>query len=106
MNDFLNLLQQHINAVEIIGNKIENGEVYMEDMRGYLPSLNQMITTIFELVQNPQVPLSLNPEFVLQVLNDIIYGIENEDSVFLLDVLRYGLLEIYYYIGTELQGEE
>jgi len=106
MNEFISVLQQHIDTVELIGNKIENGEAYMADMKAYLPDLNQMITTIFELVQNPQIQLSINPQFVLQVLNDIIYGIETEDSVFLLDVLRYGLLEVYYYTGTELQGGE
>lgn len=106
MNEFLDSLRQQIEVVERIGDKIEHGEAYMEDMRNYLPSLNQMITTILDLKQTREIPLELNHEFVFQVLNDIIYGIENEDSVFLLDVLRYGLLEIYYYIGTELQSEE
>lgn len=106
MNEFLDGLRQHIEVVEELGDKIEHGEAYMEDMRNYLPSLNQMITTIFDLQQAPEISVEINQEFVFQVLNDIIYGIENEDSVFLLDVLRYGLLEIYYYIGTELQSEE
>lgn len=105
MNEFLNLLQSQIETAEQIGNKIENGEEYMEDVRAYLPSLNQMLTSIFQIAQEPETALEINAEFVLQVLNDILYGIEHRDSVFLLDVLRYGLLEIFYYIGTELQGE-
>lgn len=104
MNEFLNLLQSQIDTAEEIGNKIENGEAYMEDIRKYLPSLNQMITEVFRMMQDPVLVLDINPEFVTQVLNDVLYGIEHQDSVFLLDVLRYGLLEIYYYIGTELQG--
>lgn len=104
MNEFLNLLQSQIETAEQIGNKIENGEEYMEDVREYLPSLNQMLTSIFQIAQKPETAFDINTEFVLQVLNDILYGIEHRDSVFLLDVLRYGLLEIYYYIGTELQG--
>lgn len=104
MNEFLNLLQSQIETAEQIGNKIENGEEYMEDVREYLPSLNQMLTSIFQIAQEPETAFDINTEFVLQVLNDILYGIEHRDSVFLLDVLRYGLLEIYYYIGTELQG--
>lgn len=103
MNEFLNLLHSHIETAEEIGNKIENGEEYMEDVREYLPSLNQMVTAIFQMAQSSERVLEINPEFVLQVLNDILYGIEHRDSVFLLDVLRYGLLEIYAYIGTELQ---
>lgn len=106
MDEFLNVLQQHIQVVEEIGTKIEQREAYMDRLRAYVPLLNEMMTTIFELMQIPEIQLELSQEFVLQVLNDIIYGIENEDSVFLLDVLRYGLLEIYYYIGTELQSEE
>lgn len=104
MNEFLNLLQSQIETAKQIGNKIENGDAYMEEIRAFLPQLNRMIIAIFEMLQNPESALELNPDFVTQVLNDILYGIENCDSVFLLDVLRYGLLEIYYYIGTELQG--
>lgn len=103
MEDFLKLLQQHIDVIEHIGNKIEKHEAYMEELKEYLPTMNQMITTIFNLVQSPEIPLSINQEFVLQVLKDIVDGMEREDSVFLLDVLRYGLLEIYYYVGSELQ---
>lgn len=104
MNEFLNLLQSQIETAEEIGNKIENGEKYMEAVREYLPSLNQMLTSIFQMAQGAKPVLEISPEFVVQVLNDILYGIEHQDSVFLLDVLRYGLLEIYYYIGAELQG--
>lgn len=104
MNEFLNLLQSQIETAEQIANKIENGEEYMEAVREYLPALNQTVTSIFQIAQEPDSALEINVDFVLQVLNDILYGIEHQDSVFLLDVLRYGLLEIYYYIGTELQG--
>lgn len=104
MNEFLNLLQSQIETAEQIGNKIENGEEYMEDIRAYLPSLNQTVTSIFQIAQEPESGLEINAEFVLQVLNDILYGIEHRDSVFLLDVLRYGLLEIYYYLAEELQS--
>lgn len=104
MNEFLNLLQSQIETAEEIGNKIENGEEYMEDVREYLPSLNQMVTSVFRVAQEPESVLEINTEFVLQVLNDILYGIEHRDSVFLLDVLRYGLLEIYYYLAEELQS--
>lgn len=104
MDEFLNVLQQHIDVVGEITDKMENGENYFDELQGYLPPLNQMITEIFELINNPQIRLDVNRDFILQVLNDIAYGMEQEDRVFLLDVLRYGLLEIYYYIGTELRS--
>lgn len=102
MEEFMEQLQQHIDAVEKIGDKIETGENYIEEIKCYLPSLNQIITEIFQMTG---VLPELNQEFVVQVLNDILYGIEYRDSVYLLDVLRYGLLEIYNYIKTELQSE-
>lgn len=105
MNEFLNLLQSQIETAKEIGNKIENGEDYMEDIREYLPFINQVVTATLQMAQGSEPVLEIDPEFILQVLNDILYGIEHRDSVFLLDVMRYGLLEIYYYIGTELQGE-
>lgn len=105
MGEFDIFLRKNIELVEKIGDKIENRNPYMEDLREYLPFLNQIITTIVGLIQEPEISLELNQGFILQVLNDILYGIENEDSVFLLDVLRYGLLEIYHYVETELQSE-
>ncbi len=105
MERFLELLHQHIDIVERLGETIENGENYMEGIREYLPHLNQIITEILQIPQNSETGLEMNQAFVIQVLNDILYGIENRDSVFLLDVLRYGLLEIYFYIEKELQSE-
>lgn len=104
MDEFLSILQQHIDVVGKIADQMENGENYFNELQGYLSPLNQMITEIFELMNNPQIQLEVNRDFILQVLNDIAYGMEQEDRVFLLDVLRYGLLEIYYYIGTELRS--
>lgn len=105
MLEFIELLHQHIEIVEKIGDKIENRGNYMEDIREYLPYLNQIITQILQMTQKEEILLKIDPSFVIQVLNDILYGIENRDAVFLLDVLRYGLLEIYYYIEKELQSE-
>lgn len=103
MNEFLTQLQQHIEIVEDLSDKIEIGDDYLEQLKGYLPLLNQMIHTIFSLKEDPQVCLQIDLEYVMRVLKDILYGIEQDDRVFLLDSLRYGLLEIYYYIGAEVQ---
>lgn len=100
MNTFLNELQTHREIVEQIGTMIEEHRPYKDELQQYLPSLTQMIQTILQRVDI----LELSQAFVLQVLTDIIYGIEHEDEVFLLDVIRYGLLEIYDYILFEWQG--
>ena len=77
---------------------------YLEELNGSLPALNKIINGLFELLQTPEFGLEISTDFILQVLNDILYGIENEDAVFLLDVLRYGLLSVFYYIISELQS--
>ena len=101
MEKFLIELKNQKEKIEVIADKIESEECYMEEMKEYLPQLNQSITALFEMIQDPT--LQINQNFVLQVWNDILYGIEHEDSVFLEDVLRYGLIEIYDYIGAEMQ---
>lgn len=60
MEEFSNLLWHNIEIVQCICNKIENQEAYIEDIRGYLPSLNQMITSIFTNMQQGQISLELN----------------------------------------------
>jgi hypothetical protein len=97
-------MQSEINHLDQIGNKIENKENYMGELKACLPEINQRIQAIFALTEDSGVSLGINKEFVLQVLSDLVYGIEQEDQVFLLDVLRYGLLEIYYFVGTEITG--
>lgn len=104
MKDFLDELQSQRETAEKLATKAECGEAYMEEVKLYLPALNQTIAKLFERMQDPLKPIELNQDFVLQVLNDIIYGIEKEDSVCLTDVLRYGLIEIFDYVTAELQG--
>ena len=106
MDKLVGMLQEQTQIVEQISIQIENGENYLEELKGYLPLLNQLIILLFEKIADPQIDLDVNQDFILQVLNDIIYGIEQEDTVYLLDVLRYGLLELFDYIMAELQGDE
>ena len=81
MEKLLVELQEHSETVETLVEKIEAGEAYMEELKAYLPILNQMIIKLFELFQTSMYSIELSQEFVLQVLNDIIYGIEKEDTV-------------------------
>lgn len=106
MNNFWEILQEHIGALENILNKAENGAGIVSEIRSYLPSMNHVVTAMIELSTEPNKSIELNHEFVIQVLNDIVYGIQNEDEVYLQDVLQYGLLEIYNYVSDELRNEE
>lgn len=92
--------------IGVIVQKIEIGEDYMSYVRTILPKLNQIMTEIFRLMQRSELQIELNIDFVVQVLQDIVYGIEQEDKVFLLDVLKYGLEEIFDYLIEMLAGEK
>ncbi len=92
--------------VENICSMIENEEEYLGKLTGYLSQLNETVSYILACAEDPANPFQINVEFVLQNLKDILYGIEQQDSVFLLDALRYGLMEIYKYGVDGLQSEE
>ena len=103
MNDFEKKLKFHMECIVEITDKIDNRQEYMEELKKYLPYMNQVIPEILKKSEDPQIEFELNDEFVLQVLQDILYCIENEDSVFLQDVLQNGLMEIYKYTLSELE---
>lgn len=106
MKNFLDELQNQRDTAEKLAAKAECGESYMEEMNAFLSALNETIAELFERMQDPVNPIDLSQDFVLQVLNDIIYGIEKKDSVCLADVLRYGLIEIFDYVVAEMQRGE
>lgn len=105
MKNFLDELRNQSEIIEQLAVKIEGGEPYERELKEYLPVLNQTIAKLFKIIQNPTNPIEISQDFVLQVLHDILYGIEKEDTVCLADVLRYGLIEIFDYVGSELQSE-
>lgn len=90
-------LQEHIKKVEGICERIENGEAYTEELVRYFGELKKVLSAILAYAQDKNNDFTINEQFILQVLKDILYGEEHKDSVFLLDTLRHGLLEIYRY---------
>lgn len=99
-------LRTHIGRVNEICCLIENEEEYNGALSEYLPALNQTISELLAYAQNVETSFTINEQFVIQVLKDVLYGMEHQDSVILLDALRYGLLEVYRYGIDELQSEE
>lgn len=99
-------LQLQIETVKDICLLVEKEEEYQGKLTGYFPVLTKTIEDILSCAHNPETFFDINEQFVLQVLNDILYGMEHQDSVFLLDVLRYGLLEIFRYGKDNLQSED
>lgn len=99
-------LRIHIGKVNEICRLIENEEEYNGALNEYLPKLNLIINDLLLYAQDEESSFTINEQFVIQVLQDVLYGMEYQDSVILLDALRYGLLEIYSYGIDELQSEE
>ncbi len=95
-------LQLQIDKLDEICNLIESEEDYISVLNGYLPALNQTIHYILLCSQDETNPFMINEQFVVQVLQDILYGMEHQDAVILLDTIRYGLMEIYNYGKDEL----
>lgn len=100
MQKLLETLYYNKEKTETITEKIEAGEPYMDELKKYLPVMNETITCMLGSKN-----MSLNEKFLTQVLHDLIDGIEREDDVILLDTLRYGWNGILDYVGEELQGE-
>jgi hypothetical protein len=100
MHELLEKLCCNKEKVETIIQKIEFGEIYIDELKQYLPMMNEIVTCILY-----EAKISINEEFLVQVLHDLIDGIERQDDVILLDTLQYGWLEILNYVNDKLQGE-
>lgn len=92
-------IQLQIEQINRICNLIDNGEDYLGIVISGLPEITKIMNVILE-------NYDINEQFVLQVLKDIVYGVEQKDSVILRDTFRYGLLKIYHYVNENDQSEE
>lgn len=100
MRKLVELLYCNKEKTDKIIQKLETGESYMDDLKQYLPIINETITCILQ-----EAKISLNENFIVQVLHDLIDGIERRDDVILLDTLQYGWLQILSYVDEEIRGE-
>ena len=98
-------LKESIRKIKNICTLIEDEKEYIYELKANISKIQENICLILSYAQEGQHAFEINEEFVLQVLKDIVYGIEHQDAVFLLDALRYGLLQIYYYAAGELKSE-
>lgn len=92
-------IQSQIEQINRICNLIDNGEDYLGAAISELAEITEIMNVILE-------NYDINEQFVLQVLKDIVYGVEQKDSVILRDTFRYGLLKIYSYVNENDQREE
>ena len=69
MNDFEKKLKFHMECIVEITDKIDNRQEYMEELKKYLPYMNQVIPEILKKSEDPQIEFELNDEFVKDVSN-------------------------------------
>lgn len=102
MESNLNKCIEIINEICIL---IKTQQEYLEKLKACLSIFSQGIEYILKVSADDKIPFEINERFVVQVLNDVLDGIEREDEVFLCDVLQFGLYPIYEYSITQLYGE-
>ena len=91
------LLENTIATIDIICEKILQNAEYQQELQLCIQAMNDICPL---LLQN-----NTTSQNTLQILKDMMYGITQQDTVFLLDVLRFGLktqLETLYQ--TPQQG--
>lgn len=71
-----------------ICDKMLQKENYMEHMPDCINTINEAIIPRLEEEKD-------NTTVILHVLEDMMYGMSQQDEVFLLDVLRYGMLPLF-----------
>ena len=77
------ILEQAVLAVDSICGKILRNEEYLSQMPVCVAAINQAVMLLLNEENGA--------EYILGILEDIMYGMTQQDEVFLLDVLRFGI---------------
>lgn len=91
------LLKEAITVLDDICEKMIQKENYQEKMSDCIQAVNGAVIMIME-EQNS------NQEYILQLLEDMMYGMSQQDEVFLLDVLRFGLKAGFEEVYQQLEN--
>ena len=91
-------LEIAIYVIDVVCNKILQKLEYSEEMQKCIHAVNDVC------------PILLQGEFkvhnILQILQDMMYGMTQKDEVFLLDVLRFGLKPELENIYNKLENKK
>ena len=77
-------LEEAIESIDHLCNQMVNQENYQKDLPECVGKINIAMSI---LLNDPMIHSPL----LLQLLQDMMSGIENQDEVLLLDVLRFGM---------------
>ena len=87
------LLQTAMDTIDIVCEKLLQHKEYNKELQECIEAINYVCPLLLQVN-------ALSPN-TLQILKDMMYGMTQQDTVFLLDVLRFGLkahLETVYQI--------
>ena len=77
-----------VNQITSVCDAMLKRENYMEKMPECITAINQAVVPRMQEAGN-------QASYILQVLEDMMYGMSQQDEVFLLDVLRFGMLPLF-----------
>lgn len=91
-------------TVEYAITKIEQACQRMKKRENYMQEMPECVSAINDAMMLLLNEKNCNQEQILTLLEDIMYGMSQRDDVFLLDVLRFGLMpglqEYYHQLGN------
>lgn len=93
MREKQEVLKKAIENLDIVCEKIKTKENYMQEMPKCVEAVNGAVMMLLAEENS-------NQKYILQLLEDMMYGMTQQDEVFLLDVLCFGLktgLEACYH---------
>lgn len=82
------LYENAVNQITSVCDAMLKRENYMEKMPECITAINQAVVPRMQEAGN-------QASYILQVLEDMMYGMSQQDEVFLLDVLRFGMLPLF-----------
>ena len=82
------LYKNAVNQITGICDAMLKRENYMEKMPECVAAINRAVVPRMQEAGD-------QASYILQVLEDMMYGMSQEDKVFLLDVLRFGVLPLF-----------
>ena len=84
------LYENAVNQITSVCDAMLKRENYLEKMPECITAINQAVVPRMEEADGAD-----GASYILQVLEDMMYGMSQQDEVFLLDVLRFGVLPLF-----------
>jgi len=89
MKEFINQLENFLGIIDNVVNEVERNNNF-----NLIPELMNLLEVIIPNIFSVNNDIVIfNNEDIINILDDIVNAYENNDSVLMTDVLRYGLYE-------------